>query len=46
MDNIRYSLFNLLRQRLLQGLWHLAITSRVTHFARLLVTASIVDRLP
>jgi hypothetical protein len=45
MNRIRNRLLHLLRQRLLQGLWHLALTSSVAHFARFLVTASIVDGL-
>lgn len=45
MDRIRNRLLNLLRQRLLQGLWHLAVASRVAHFARLLVAAGVVDGL-
>ena len=45
MNRIRNRLLHLLGQRLLQDLWHLAVTSSVAHFARFLVTASIVDGL-
>jgi hypothetical protein len=45
MNRIRNRLLHLLRQRLLQGLWHLAVARRVAHFARLLVAAGVVDGL-
>ena len=43
VDGIRYSLLDLLRQRLLKCLRYLAVADGVAHFASLLIAARVVD---